>query len=176
MRNTTLEFTQENWEMVLDRIQYLKREVKKYKYDFLTSLRLRKDFDSYFSTLFEMYEFEDRPFALLLIDVVNLHNINRVQGYSAGDELLKEVANQLKVAFIECNGTEVFRIGGDEFTVLVKLPEENRLVSFLDTLNNVTYSYVICDPKTSEEFASPAQILKLADKRLLERKTLATRV
>ena len=171
-----LEFNQENWDLILDRMQYLKTEVKKYKYDHLTGLRMRKDFDGYLTTLFEMYEFEDRMFTLILVDVMDLHNTNRLYGYTAGDELIKKVVQQLQQAFKECNGTEVFRVGGDEFTVLIKGHNQEKLEGVLSSLTNVTYAYTVCDPNSDEEFASPSHIFKITDQKLVQKKVEVKRI
>jgi GGDEF domain-containing protein len=166
-----LEFNQENWDLILDRMQYLRTEVKKYKYDHLTGLRMRKDFDGYLTTLFEMYEFEDRLFTLVLVDVVNLHNTNRTLGYTAGDNLIKSVVTQLQQSFKECNGTEVFRVGGDEFTVLIKGYHKEKLENVLASLKGVTFAYTVCDPRLGEEFASPSHVFKLTDQKLIDKKS-----
>lgn len=166
-----LEFNQENWDLILDRVQYLKKEVKKYKYDHLTGLRMRKDFDGYLTTLFEMYEFEDRMFTLVLVDVINLHNTNRIYGYTAGDELIKTVVQQIQYSFKECNGTEVFRVGGDEFTILIKGYNQIKLEEILESLTDVTFAYTVCDPIVNDEFASPSHVFKLTDQKLINKKS-----
>lgn len=165
-----LEFNQENWDLLLDRVQYLKTEVQKYKYDFLTALRMRKDFDGYLTTLFEMYEFERRLFTMILIDINDLHTVNRVHGYAAGDNLILKIANVLSKAFVECNGTEVFRIGGDEFTVLLKGYNQVKLDEILSGIEGVTYAYTVCDPNSDIEYASPAHVFRVTDNKVIEKK------
>ena len=61
----------------------------------------------------------DHVLSLLLIDVDDLHDVNERYGYSAGDEVLKEVAAQVmgKIRRTDL----VARYGGDELAVL--LPE-----------------------------------------------------
>lgn len=88
-------------------IIHWKNMVKMYKYDYLTGLKQRHDFES--ETIQKML---DKPFWLAMVDVTGLHEINRIQGYAAGDALIKQVANAVQ----HTDGLwEVYRIGGDEF-------------------------------------------------------------
>jgi diguanylate cyclase len=156
-----------------ERIQYLRTEVKRYKYDFLTGLKMRMDFDEYLKILFELYEFEDRVFTLVIIDVDGLHNINRVEGYVAGDNTIKLVANTIQSTFLECtgndcSGAEVFRIGGDEFAILVKGFNRERLETLLNSLPNVTSAYTVVDPSNiSNQYASPSDVFKHTDGKVI---------
>lgn len=162
-----IEMNQENWDILLERIQYLKNEVRKYKYDFLTGLKMRKDFDGYLRTLYEMCEFEDRDFTIILIDIDGLHELNRTLGYSQGDELIKFVADSL-VVFRECNGTEIFRIGGDEFGVLIKGHNEIELNEALSKLEKCTWAYTHVTP--DRDFGSPAHVFKITDSKVIAKK------
>lgn len=57
-----------------------------------------------------------QPFALLLIDLDHLKEINDTLGHAGGDVLVRTIAERLKTAPI---AAEHFRIGGDEFAVIV---------------------------------------------------------
>lgn len=151
-----------------ERIQYLRTEVKRYKYDFLTGLKMRMDFDGYLKTLFEMYEFEDRDFTLVLIDVDGLHYVNRTEGYVAGDRLIQNISSTLITAFAECNGSEVFRIGGDEFAVLIKGFNEENLKILIKSMDKVTCAYSVVDQ--NHPYASPADVFRKTDKELINKK------
>ena len=59
--------------------------------------------------------------ALLLIDVDNFKDVNDILGHDAGDTLLEEFGRSLLEGFPE--GAIIARIGGDEFAVLLDLPE-----------------------------------------------------
>lgn len=168
--NASNEELKETINTLSERIQYLRTEVRKYKYDFLTGLKTRMDFDGYLKTLFEMYEFEDREFTLVLIDVDGLHFVNRTEGYGAGDKLINEIAQILILAFAECNGSEVFRIGGDESAILIKGFREENLQSLINSISNATCSYSVVNK--DNHFASPADVFRKTDKELINKKNL----
>ncbi len=61
------------------------------------------------------------------LDLDGLENTNREEGFEAGDEQLVAVASIIKSVFSEANKS--FRIGGDEFCVIVNAdPEEIQLI------------------------------------------------
>src|SRR5262249_27640468 len=59
----------------------------------------------------------NRPLALVIFDLDELKIVNDTQGHAAGDEAIKHVADALR-AMIR-TGDHAFRIGGDEFAVLL---------------------------------------------------------
>ena len=54
--------------------------------------------------------------ALLLIDLDDFKNVNDQHGHGTGDQLLRQVADQLRATAPE--GAVVARLGGDEFAIL----------------------------------------------------------
>jgi len=105
-------------------------------YDVLTGLPNRRSFLEQLGMAIERAHRRDEPLALLFLDLDRFKRINDSLGHSAGDELLKEVANRLVkiVRSTDCVGRPfsaethrddlVSRFGGDEFVVL--LSELNR--------------------------------------------------
>lgn len=85
-----------------------------YKYDFLTNLELRQDLDQKITYLLNT----QTPFFFTLVDINNLHMINKTQGYRAGDKVIQEVAEQLKQLMNKEKNSHIYRIGGDEFVII----------------------------------------------------------
>ncbi len=81
------------------------------EHDPLTGLYNRSSFDRMRDT------HEKRSIALLLVDVDNFKSINDTRGHDVGDRILKKVAYKLLSTFREEDF--VFRIGGDEFAVIM---------------------------------------------------------
>jgi diguanylate cyclase (GGDEF)-like protein len=96
-------------------IQKLRQTIKNYKYDTLTGLLRRSDFNDRFDELFYEHKEFGHRFILAMVDLNGLHEINRDVSFEAGDEFIIHVANQLKELFEDSN---IFRIGGDEFMLL----------------------------------------------------------
>lgn len=57
------------------------------------------------------------PFGLIAMNINRFKYLNDIYGYAAGDYVLKRTVELLKD--IECEGCEIYRIGGDEFAVLL---------------------------------------------------------
>ncbi len=93
----------------------MERERKAYV-DALTDLPNRASFDAAMARLVCI---EPGSWALLLIDLDNLKTVNDTFGHHAGDILLQTVASRLGRAAAP---DHVFRVGGDEFAVIVQAP------------------------------------------------------
>jgi diguanylate cyclase (GGDEF)-like protein len=64
-----------------------------------------------------------RPLALVVFDLDELKTVNDTRGHAAGDEALKRVADALRATIR--SGDNAFRIGGDEFAVILPEAEEH---------------------------------------------------
>ena len=83
------------------------------EHDALTGLQNRNRYEA---DLAESWRSYPGSLACIYIDVNNLHELNNSQGHTAGDRMLKSIANQIRQTF----GSEhTYRIGGDEFVVFV---------------------------------------------------------
>jgi GGDEF domain-containing protein len=91
-----------------EQIEYLREQVKLYKYDYLTGLKQRRDFD---------YDLRHKllsgcDFWVCYYDVNGLHKVNREQGFDAGDSLIRQVANDIQRQPVPHT---TYRTSGDEF-------------------------------------------------------------
>jgi diguanylate cyclase (GGDEF)-like protein len=87
--------------------------------DPLTGLGNQRHFAERLQQELESADRARRPLALCLLDVDGLKRVNDTQGHPAGDRLLAEVAGSLR------QGGEAFRVGGDEFAVLMPGRDES---------------------------------------------------
>jgi diguanylate cyclase (GGDEF)-like protein len=85
--------------------------------DGLTGLGNHRAFQEELTEQVAIAREDDRPFALLYIDVDDLKKFNDAQGHAAGDSLLVALARIL--ASNMRRGDRGFRIGGDEFAVVL---------------------------------------------------------
>ena len=81
--------------------------------DALTGLGNARHFNERLDEEFARAQAEGRPLAVCLLDVDNFKAINDVYGHPAGDVVLADLAGRLR------QDGEAFRIGGDEFALLL---------------------------------------------------------
>lgn len=85
-------------------------------FDELTGLRNRKSYNEKIKEHLFLYKRYGNLFSVALIDIDNFKRVNDDYGHSTGDQVLKELANILRINMR--NVDYVFRIGGEEFFVL----------------------------------------------------------
>ena len=147
--------------------------VNKYRYDKMTDLKQRIDFDESFDNMIRNLVFSNIRFTFILIDINGLHALNREPekgGYLAGDELIKSVARSLIVAF---NKSLIYRIGGDEFAVLCSVITKKDSIDIFKNMSNIDdFCYSIIDSDDIDWTHNDARsIFLLADKNLTILKT-----
>jgi len=69
------------------------------------------------------------PQTVLVTDLNNLKNVNDTYGHSVGDALLTQFSKVLGVVFWD---GRIFRMGGDEFLIILDLGDENEIMDRLD--------------------------------------------
>lgn len=116
--------------------------------------------------------------AYISLDLNGLKQANDSLGHSAGDELICAASNCMKFAFASYG--KIYRIGGDEFVVLIQESVSNldSILQVFDTTirdwhgkysNSISVSYGVV--KSSEKsFDSVQEISKLADERMYQNK------
>lgn len=98
--------------------------------DFLTGLYNRNRLNARMS---EILDSEDVPTALVFLDINGLKKINDNDGHIAGDNLIRRAAHTLISVFTE---DEIFRVGGDEFVVILRNVDEKQVKEFINKLHN----------------------------------------
>jgi diguanylate cyclase (GGDEF)-like protein len=86
-------------------------------HDGLTGLPNRRSFGIRLSESLALARRQRQNAALMFIDLDGFKGVNDALGHAAGDALLKELAGRLQAVLRE--GEQLFRVGGDEFTVVL---------------------------------------------------------
>lgn len=134
--------------------------------DVLTGLQNRNRYEK----MCRILRNKEKEITCIYIDANGLHDINNTKGHLAGDQMLRFIADTLKVAF----GDEMlYRIGGDEFVIFLKeknmLSINEKLSDVHETLNKNDYhaSVGVC---TGNEDMNLDDIIKTAEKLMYEDK------
>lgn len=121
------------------KIDLLEKSINYYKYDFLTGLALRKDFESILDNLWHEFKDTGNRFIYAIVDINNLKKVNIEYGRLYGDSYITSVATQLKEQFED---SFIYRIGGDEFCVIKKGNEYRKFIKRLNNLTDVEYGVI----------------------------------
>ncbi len=115
------EFFKNKIQVQADKIQELENELsitkKEAGLDHLTGLLNRKAFDEAVNELIEEYKTTKTPFSFIFIDIDFFKKINDDFGHVVGDEVLKDIANTLKIYLRKED--IIGRYGGEEFGVVL---------------------------------------------------------
>lgn len=113
-------------------------------------------------------------FAVVVSDVNELKNVNDTRGHQAGDNLIKQACQIVCEVF---KHSPVFRVGGDEFAVIVRGPDYKNvedLMAQLEQVNvdNITNggAVVACGMSKYEGDANVAAVFDRADHLMYENK------
>ena len=151
--------------LLLDRLKKLSSK------DMLTGVMNRNEMNTYVEELSSGGKHVDSSVAVLFIDMNGLKRTNDLQGHPAGDHLLKNAAEVLRKIFDE---TEIFRAGGDEFTVIkLDLTEAElndrmeKIKEYCKEYDNLSFAIGGCVEK---ECRNIRMALRIADERMYEDK------
>lgn len=100
--------------------------------DSLTGLPNRYSFNEFLKKPIE----EDKSTCLFVLDINNLKTINDTYGHSKGDELIKNASICIRDAFANEDNKNCYRIGGDEFVVILDNIEEKDINEYLKIFLN----------------------------------------
>ena len=98
--------------------------------DSLTGLSNRFRFNADLESVFDSFQGGSCWASLLFIDLDGFKSINDSLGHSAGDDLLKILADRMKsyVKSIRFSKITVYRLGGDEFTAIIQVSRSEHTV------------------------------------------------
>lgn len=143
--------------------------------DQLTGCFNRRAYENDISTLSQ-----EKEFICISMDVNGLKIVNDSLGHGAGDELLKGAALCMKESFDSCG--KVYRVGGDEFIILVFTDDrqfEKMLKEFEERVKKwsgrlVKSMTVSCGCVSSRElpWEEIEELVRLADMRMYEKKVM----
>lgn len=152
--------------------------------DKLTGLLNRSSLEASVAKAIEHARERSDALAFLYLDLDGFKCINDSQGHSAGDELLRQTAVRIR----DCINTQdyAFRMGGDEFVVILNVPAQRALLEadaianrILESLREPFYleaghAIVSCSIGAAMwpyHSLDPLQLLKLADQALYTSKS-----
>ena len=104
--------------LLLDRLKILS------SIDMLTGVLNRNEMNNVVSELCAGTRAKGKSVGVVFSDLNGLKTVNDVDGHQAGDDLLKRAAQTLRTVF---NDDEIFRAGGDEFSIIVTDISEEEL-------------------------------------------------
>lgn len=104
---------------ITERKQY-EDEIKFQAYhDALTGLPNRRMFNEDLTSLLEKAKMNGSKIAIIFLDLDRFKYINDTLGHNFGDFLLIEVSRRIEMLLKQCHhSAQVYRLGGDEFTIL----------------------------------------------------------
>jgi two-component system cell cycle response regulator len=99
------------------RIEAVMRRAELGRRDALTGLPNRRTFDEHLDSMLARERATGQTFALVIFDIDHFKQINDTQGHPEGDRVLQAVA---KIAQGQLRaGEQIFRIGGEEFGIVI---------------------------------------------------------
>ncbi len=120
--------------MYLDALQAATR-------DPLTGLGSRASLDTALTHNLSIAKRHQYPFSLLLLDIDKFKQINDTYGHSAGDIVLKEVAQAIMA--ITRQTDQAFRYGGEEFVVILEKTDEDEALLIAERIRQRIESMLI---------------------------------
>ena len=81
-----------------------------------------------------IYKEELKDLSIVAFDINNLKEINDTYGHQAGDEYIKNAYELIKDVFIN---SSIFRIGGDEFIVILEKDDYINRVDLVNKFNSI---------------------------------------
>jgi diguanylate cyclase (GGDEF)-like protein len=127
----------------LDRSKVVKRLTS---HDDLTGVYNKKAFHEKLREMVVFAHRYDREFSLAILDIDHFKDVNDRFGHQVGDFVLKQLARLLQVNMREVD--RLFRIGGEEFAILIFEKPKADAKSLLERLMGILQAREFSDPRT----------------------------
>ncbi len=120
--------------LLLNKLKFLSSK------DMLTGVMNRNEMNNYIDSIINKKTdlIDDRSVCVIFSDLNGLKNVNDEKGHPAGDTLLKNAASLLKEIFDE---RDIYRAGGDEFTIIVPGMSEEEMLIKMDKVKELSSKY-----------------------------------
>lgn len=104
-------------------------------HDELTGVKNKRSYAHYEMKMDErIRKNEVKKFAVIVLDINGLKQVNDTMGHSAGDTFIKDACRMISGIF---KNSHVYRIGGDEFAAVLEGPDFENRNSLIEELNRV---------------------------------------
>ena len=117
------------------------------KNDSLTKVLNRAQFDDFLLSNHQT----SYPTALILYNINAFQIINRSFGFEKGNDVLVEIATKLKTKINDIQGAHIFRVGGDEFAIVLENTHHEEsyetalvLKDFINKESSFDFEYSVC--------------------------------
>ena len=151
--------------LLVDRLKVLSSR------DMLTGVMNRNEMNNYVDGISESTDPDPGSVGVIFADLNGLKEVNDLLGHSAGDQLLKDAADVLRGIFDEEN---IYRAGGDEFSILVPNVTEELIQQKLSEVREAEKQYDLVSFALGGSAVDNAhnirQALRQADERMYEDK------
>ena len=151
--------------LLMDRLKVLSSK------DILTGVMNRNEMNNYVDKLCLENNAADVSVGVIFADINGLKRVNDQCGHHTGDALLKNAAKALEEVF---DASEIFRAGGDEFTIIVTGITEEELNKRVEAISEASKKYDhVCfaiGQCYEDSRLDVRQALRIADERMYEDK------
>ena len=136
---------------------------------------------AYLERLEECVKEHTPKLGIVYLDINNLKKVNDVHGHEEGDILIRTAANVIRKSFASYGG--VYRIGGDEFCVLLDQEPEKEYAQAMDKFQNqikevneggnyifqlqIAHGFAICE---ADSMKTVEEAVKTADEKMYRNK------